>query len=180
MKNKQKLNILRLLLCALVLCVLMVGMYLCYTKGMDVATEKLEGLNPKKEGDMKNTLWLVEKIFFILPVFVLLLCQTLFYRAQKSAQDIKHREQAWEIIVVFLFTYTVLLPAVIIYSKQTAHADVLFEDVEKSLILRTGQWFMWQVVFFLVPVLYHRLRADEDANKADTLREETEKEELQN
>lgn len=175
MANKPKLNILRLLLCAFVLCVLMAGIYICYVKSTPIVTQKLEELNPQKQGDMNNTLWLIEKIFFICPVFVLLLCQTLFYRTQKSAPGIKHREQAWEITAVFLFTYAVLLPAVVMYSKRTPPViDPVTGDQELSLILKTAQWFMWQFIFFLVPILYHRVRADE--NKNDKLPEKTEAE----
>lgn len=179
MADKPKLNILRILLSALVLCALMTGIYICYVKCTPVFSEKLEAIYPQKQDDMKNTLWLIEKIFFICPVFVLILCQALFYRTVRCDSIIKHREQAAEFAIVFLFTYAVLLPAVVAYSKRIP--PVVTGDEEITLIMRTAQWFMWQLVFFLVPVLYHKVRADEKKNEANILSEkiEAEKEEAE-
>ncbi len=162
MKSK-KINIVRLLCCSLVLCMLVCGMLAFYVKGTDKVTEFCAKVNEDNGGSMANTLWLAEKIFYVLPVCVLALIQTLFYKTQKSAdKKVRHSECSLEFFIAFAFTYMVLLPFVLQYSKQNpTTVDPETGEEILSLATRTVQWFMWQFLFFLIPIIYHRSANDE-------------------
>lgn len=117
--DKKKLNILRVMICAVILCAFMWALMYGYAEGIEILAEKLEEINPNKTGDMKNTMWLIEHIMFILPVCILLIFQLVLYLIWKEQDaQVLHRECFISLLVAFLFTYAILLPAVIIFSKQ--------------------------------------------------------------
>ena len=159
--KKTKLNLSRLVLCAVVLCVLVCGLVYLYAELMDVAQEKLEMLNPKVDGDVKNFIWLVEKIAYIIPVPMLLLAQMLIYKIEIGvSKNTRHRECAWELIVAFIFAYAVLLPLIVFYSKSHPVQPGASGAEAMTQAERTIEWFMWQLVIFPVPILYHRVSVD--------------------
>lgn len=160
--DKKKLNILRTIICATLLCALVATLMYGYVKGVEAIGEKLEEINPDKTGDMKNTMWLVEHIMFILPVCILLIFQLIFYGIWKEKNAaVMHRECFISLMAVFIFTFAVMLPVVIIYSK---HSPVpIDEETGKelpTLMIKTGEWFMWQFMIFLAPLLYRKVSAD--------------------
>ena len=181
MSNKPKMNILRTVLCAVALCALMAAMLFLFHGVMDTVTQRLEEIDPKKDGDMKNTLWLIEKILYVLPVCVLLIFQTVFYLTQGNEYaSVRYRERAWELIVAFVFTYAILLPAIVIYSNNNPPLpDAETGEETLSLIARSVQWFVWQILIFLPAILYHRVMAtgvkDED-NQSENEGKEIEQE----
>lgn len=160
MLNKPKMNILRTVLCAVALCALMAVMLFLFHGVMDTVTQRLEEIDPQKDGDMKNTLWLIEKMLYIIPVCVLLICQTVIYKFAKTKKSIAYRERAWELIAAFVFTYAILLPAIFIYSNNNPPVvDAETGEEALSLIARSVQWFVWQILIFLPAILYHRVMA---------------------
>ncbi len=174
--DKRKLNILRVIICAVVLCALMWTLMYGYADGLELIGEKLEEINPDKTGDMKNTMWLIEHIMFILPVCILLIFQLIFYRIWKERDEqVLHKECFISLLVAFLFTYAILLPAVIISSKQ-APVPVDEETGKElpTLIIKTGEWFIWQFMIFLAPLLYRKVSADNAQNLQKTEDEEIE------
>ena len=173
-------NILRTVLCAVALCALMAAMLFLFHGVMDTVTQRLEEIDPQKDGDMKNTLWLIEKMLYIIPVCVLLICQTVIYKFAKTKKSIAYRERAWELIVAFVFTYAILLPAIVIYSNNNPPLpDAETGEETLSLIARSVQWFVWQILIFLPAILYHRVMAtgvkDED-NQSENEGKEIEQE----
>lgn len=171
--DKKKLNILRTVICAIILCGLMCGALWGYVKGLEIITDKLEQINPDKTGDMDNTLWLVEHIMFILPVCVLLIFQLIFYSIWKEKDvTVLHKECFISLLTAFLFTYAIMLPAVIIYSNNAPAAlDEMTGEELPSLWIRSAEWFIWQFMIFLAPLLYRKVAAD----TAKNLEEEEEK-----
>ncbi len=174
--DKKKLNILRTVICAVVLCALVWALMYGYVHGLEAVEEKLEEINPDRMDDMENTMWLIEHIMFILPVCLLLVFQLLLYSIWKESDaSALHRECFISLLVAFLFTYAILLPAVIIASKQ---APVLIDEETgkelPTLIIKTGEWFIWQFMIFLAPLLYRKVAADTVKNLED---EEEEREE---
>ncbi len=174
--DKKKLNILRVIICAAVLCALMWALMYGYADGLELIGEKLDQINPDKTGDMKNAMWLIEHIMFILPVCILLIFQLVIYAIWKEREpSVLHRECFISLLVAFLFTYAILLPAVIIYSKQ---APVLIDEETgkelPTLIIKTGEWFIWQFIIFLAPLLYRKVSADNTQNLQKTEDEEIE------
>ncbi len=174
--DKKKLNILRIAVCAILLCALMVALMYGYEDGMDIITEKLEKIDPDKTGDMDNVLWLAEHVMFILPVCILLIFQLVLYAIWKEGDTaVLHRECFISLLVSFLFTYAILLPAVIIYSKNTP--VLIDEETGKelpTLMIKTGEWFIWQFIIFLAPLLYRRVCAESAQNLQKTEDEEIE------
>lgn len=174
--DKKKLNILRTVVCAVILCGLMAGALLGYDKGLDLMAEKLEEINPDRSDDMENTMWLIEHIMFILPVCILLVFQLVIYAIWKERNVfVLHRECFISLLAAFLFTYAIMLPAVIIYSKN---APVLIdEETQKelpTLWIRSAEWFIWQFMIFLAPLLYRKVSADNTRNLQGTEDEQIE------
>lgn len=164
--DKKKLNILRVMICAVVLCAFMWALMYGYAEGIEIIAEKLEEINPNKTGDMKNTMWLIEHIMFILPVCILLIFQLVLYAIWKERDATKlHRECFISLLAAFLFTYAILLPAVIIFSKQApAQIDEETGKELPTLMVKTGEWFIWQFMIFLAPLLYRKVSADNTHN----------------
>ena len=167
--EKKKLNILRTVICAVILCALMWSLMYGYADGLEIITEKLEEINPDKTGDMDNTLWLIEHIMFIIPVCILLVFQLVLYAIWKERDaSVLHRECFISLLVAFLFTYAILLPAVIIYSKQApVQIDEETGKELPTLIIKTGEWFIWQFIIFLAPLLYRKVAADTAKNSTE-------------
>lgn len=159
--KREKINILRLVLCSAAMCLVLVCMLWLYVRGTDKFTEMLAEISPEKDS-MKNTLWLFEKVMYILPVCVIFSLQLCFYRSQrKRATDLCiHREGAAEGAVMYIFTFAVLLPAVYMYSKNHPEPDAVNaagDAIKETLYFmsRTVQWFMWQAILLLTPLIYH-------------------------
>lgn len=164
--DKKKLNILRTLICATLLCVLVATLMYGYVDVLEAVEQKLEEIRPDRTGDMKNAMWLIEHIMFILPVCILLIFQLIFYAIWKERDaEVLHREGFISLLAVFIFTFALMLPAVIIYSKNTPVP--IDEDTGKelpTLMIKTGEWFIWQFMIFLAPLLYRKVVADTAKN----------------
>ena len=165
-EDKKKLNILRTVICAVLLCALVMALLYAYVGGLEAVEKKLEEINPDRIGDMKNTMWLIEHIMFILPVCILLVFQLIFYTIWKERDAaVLHKECFISLLSAFIFTFAVMLPAVIIYSK---HAPVqMDEETGKelpTLMIKTGEWFIWQFMIFLAPLLYSKVALDTAKN----------------
>ena len=182
MKNRNKVNIWWILLCSVAMCALVTCMLIVYLKGFDFFTLKLEAVDPNKTDDMTNTLWLIEKVLYVLPVCVLLAFQVVFYKLVGGKKSITHRESAWEMTVALVFTYAVLLPLVITYSKNNPPLpDPETGEETLSIIARSMQWFMWQILIFAPAILYHGAMAKECVDECgDEFTSEEEETEIEN
>lgn len=159
--KRKKINILRLLICSAVMCLAVVCMLCLYIKGTDKINDIILKVSPEQDS-MKNTLWLFEKVMYILPVCIILPLQLCFYRTQRGvAEDICiHREGKAEGIIMYIFTFAVLLPAVYVYSKNHPEAGAVSSsgyEIKETLYFmsRTVQWFMWQAILLIAPAVYH-------------------------
>lgn len=161
--NPQKQNIWRVVLCALLLCALVAGMMYFTPKLFDLATKKLENLNPQKEGDMKNMLWLIDKVLNILPVCVLCIVLTAVYTFNGRGDKVGYCEKFVALSATALFTFLVLLPAVALYSKShPTYTDAETGQEVLSLAKRTAEWFMWQFLLFCPFIFYYRVKSTEE------------------
>lgn len=159
--KRKKINVLRLLICSAVMCMATVCMLWLYIKGTDRINEIILQISPEKDS-MKNTLWLFEKVMYILPVCVILPLQVCFYRAQRGRSEgiCIHREGMIEGIVMYIFTFALLLPAVYVYSENHPEAGAVNSsgyEIKETLYFmsRTVQWFMWQAILLISPAVYH-------------------------
>lgn len=167
--DKKKLNILRTVICSVLLCALAIALMHGYVNGLETVGEKLEELNPDRVDDMKNTMWLVEHVMFILPVCILLIFQLVFYAIWKERDAaVLHGECFISLLAAFVFTFCVMLPTVIIYSKNTpVQIDEETGKELPTLIIKSAEWFIWQFMIFLAPLLYRKVAADTAKNLED-------------
>ena len=158
----KKLNMWRVVMCAVLLCALIAGMMYFSPRILDFATEKLENINPKKEEDMKNTVWLIRLLLNALPVCLLCAVMSVVYSFNKRGDYIGYREKFIVFISTALFTFLVLLPAVVCYSVlHKAYTDPETGEEILSLLQRTGEWFMWQFLIFCPFVFYYKVKFSE-------------------
>ncbi|MBE6547877.1 MAG: hypothetical protein E7667_03230 [Ruminococcaceae bacterium] len=162
--NKTKTDVLRLIACCIILCLLMITMFICFAGGMEKIGEKLEDIDKYRQNDMKNTVWFIRHAMMILPVILLVAISALLYSTQKDDLSyIKHKEQLIEMLVVFIFTFAVILPFVVIYTqKHPPMIDSATGEKTLTLFARTAEWFVWQFIIFIVPLMYHRIRMQDD------------------
>ncbi len=165
MANKEKMNILRVFAMSLLLCSLVFALCVVFVGVMDVAEDKLEELNPRKTGDMDNTLWLIRHLMYILCVPFLMLVLKLIYI---KVGQVRYREWFWCLMAAFVFTFAILLPVAVMYSKgHPPVPDLETGEDTLSFIQKSAEWFMWQFVIFIPPMLYSKVRSDECRNVAD-------------
>ena len=162
--KKSNVNIGRVFLCAALLCVLAVLLFVFQTSGVDAIKEKLTELDRGNKG-MENIFWLVDEVAYLLPVIFVALALMLVYRTQKGEKDQLHREQGFAIISMMVFLFALFMPIISAISP---------EEGEISVFHQTLEWFIREGIFLVVLALYHFARAESSDDDEDEEPEEVE------
>ena len=158
----NRVNVLRFVLCTLILCGVALATLVFQIKGVSAIYEALENLDPYKENDMKHAIWVLDFVWYILPAVLFATVQIIIYKfAKRTHPYIKHKEQGYEMLLLTAFVYAVMLPLVIKYSNtHPPKVDVITGTVGKTVIEQTVMWFARQSIFLLIVMMYHFSRAD--------------------
>ncbi len=153
-------SILRVLCGGLLLSVLVAGSLYVHHTAVPFLQDRLLAT------DKKTTAWFVEQLGFSLPFIVICFFHTIVYR--KSPRDgVAEREMMWQVILVTLFTYCIMLP----YLNNLSH-DMYAAAVEANakipetdggipwtLMMKLHDWF----IRFSIPLAllwgFHGMRA---------------------
>jgi cytochrome bd-type quinol oxidase subunit 2 len=157
--KKATLDIFKLSVCAIALCIimgLMLGMY------NSVVPEKLAEY--EKEGDMDNVAWVVRYGSVVPPVIIVAIIMMCFYHNKSQYVLVNtQREKAYICLIVAAFTFFVMLPYVIAMSggfviEQTVQNELGEDQTVKTLIGNTASWFAAQIIPFAIIISYHFIR----------------------
>lgn len=124
--------------------------------------------------EKKTTAWIELQLSYMLPFITVALFQYFVYHADDRQDGILRREMAWEILLVALLTYAVLMPYVIHMSRTLHEAAIEAGEeikqtaagVDSTLWMEVHDWFIRFSVPLMLLVTYHFVRADREAREA--------------
>lgn len=131
--------------------------------------------------EMKTTAWFVREIGLALPLIVLCLFHYVVYHKHDCRDGVAQREMAWEIVVVAVLIYGVLLPYLhhvsdaLYEAALAAGSDIPQTDgkVDRTLLMNFHEWFVRQPVPLGLLLVFHSMRATRERNHPETeVREE--------
>ena len=108
-----------------------------------------------EKGKLENVSWLVKYAGYCLPVVPVVIVLAIFYSIFKDDKITVHKEQTIVSIALIAFTYAILLP-IIASNKEP------IGETEKTMLDIMVNWFAFQIVPFLIMLLYHSSMTEED------------------
>lgn len=153
--KKLKINSFRTAVASTIACAVMAIMLRLQTHKVQEILAKLA-----EKGKLENVSWLVTYAAYCLPVVPVIIALAVFYSIYKDNKIVVHKEQTIVSIVLIAFTYAILLP-IISYNKEPVG------DSEKTMLELSVNWFAFQIVPFLIMLLYHSSMAEEDNASAE-------------
>lgn len=169
-------HILRTLLIGLLLCGVVAGtLYLHVNTLPDLAadltdTEQHPAFPPSAEGIVN---WITDELGLLLPFLAVLILCFVIYRPFDRHDGKAQREMVYEILLVAIFTFVVLLPYVARISEAEVQAalaageefPVRENGVKDTLLLNLTEWFLRTGIGLGILGLYHSMRAQREAKE---------------
>ncbi len=159
----------RVLLCGVFLSVLVAACLYIWHAALPFLTERMAA------EDKKHSPWIAEQLAFALPLFVIPLFQYLVYHKHDRRDGVAAREMFWEVVVVAVLVYGVMLPYLNHLSHEMyaaaveAGARIPKTDggVAWTLMMKLHDWFIRQAVTLSVLLVFHAQRARREALYGD-------------
>ncbi len=171
-KPIYRFSLIRVLVMSVLLSLLVAGcLYLHHTVFTDARTHFLDA-------ESKSIAWMVRELGYMLPFIVIALFQYAVYHRYDREDGILQREMMWEMALVALLTYAVLLPYVCHLSDELyAAAKLLTEQtgeklpqtegkVDRTLAMDLHQWFVRLSIPLALLGVYHGSRASREHREA--------------
>ena len=151
-EQNKKIDWLRMILCAAVLCIIAVACIVFYQgRGADIISDL------SSDDKRQNLLWLAENTFAIIPVLLMVAATELFYINKKNYVLVYTQvEKLVAFGAVAFFIYGMMLPCIRMASTQTV--DPSTGEVIKTLWDKTYTWFFSQILPLLIVICYHIVR----------------------
>ncbi len=167
-KPIYRFSIIRVVTVSVLLSLLVAGcLYLHHTVFTDARAHFLDA-------ESKSIAWIVRELGYMLPFITVALFQYVLYSKYDREDGVLQREMMWEILLVAVLTYAVLLPYVChvsdeLYAAAKALAEQTGEKlpqtegkVDRTLAMDLHEWF----VRFSIPLallgVYHGSRASRE------------------
>ena len=159
--RRYRFSILRVLLCGFFMSVLVAAcLYLKYT-AVDFFHARL------LEQESKTSAWILKQVGFALPWIFMCIFHAITYRKHDRRDGIVAREMFWEVMLVTVFTYDIMLPYLrnvsdIIYAAALeAGADIPQTDgkVDLTFIMLLHEWFVRMAVPLAALLILYSTRA---------------------
>ena len=159
--RRYRFSILRILICGVLLSVLVAACLYCKYTAIDFFHARL------LEQESKTSAWIIKQVSFALPWIVMCIFQGLVYCKHDRHDGIVQREMFWEVLLVTVFTYLVLLPYLSHVSEEMyaaaleMGADIPQTDgkVDKTFLMIFHEWFIRMAVPLGVLLVFHSTRA---------------------
>ena len=153
--------VLRTILCGLLMTVLVAGCLYLYYTSFDFYRARL------LDNESKTLAWLTEQLSFSLPFILICLFQVMVYHGRDPRDGSVRREMFWEIVLVAVLTYAVLLPYLssisdALYTNALAAGEKIPKTdgkVEITLLMELHDWFIRLTIPLLLLMVYHSARA---------------------
>ena len=151
-ETNKKINWLRMLLCAAVLCIVSAACLIFYEgRGAEIIAEL--AADDKKQ----NLLWLAENAFAIIPVLLMVAVTELFYMNKKNYVLVYTQVEK---LVAFgtaaFFIYGIMLTCIRMASVEAV--DPSTGTAIQTLWDKTYTWFFSQILPLLIVICYHIVR----------------------
>ena len=159
--RRYRFSILRVLLCGFFMSVLVAAcLYLKYT-AVDFFHARL------LEQESKTSAWILKQVGFALPWIFMCIFQSITYRKHDRRDGIVAREMFWEVMLVTVFTYFILLPYLKGISEEMyaaaleAGAKIPQTDgkVDQTFIMLFHEWFVRMAVPLTALLILYSARA---------------------
>ena len=158
-------RVIKLILFSIALCAVMTAAFALYVYSVPDKIAELAA-----EGDMKNTLWLVRYVSYILPIIITTTVLTICYKFSYVKVD-SQKDKAKIIFVLICFTYAVLLPLVCLYQSSGASGwneiVSLGEDGTTTVFALIIGWLLAQIIPLAITLLYHLTRASSEKKELE-------------
>ena len=172
--RRYRFSILRVLICGALLSVLVAACLYCKYTAIDFFHARL------LEQESKTSAWILKQVSFALPWIVICLFHGLVYCKHDRRDGIVQREMFWEVLLVTVFTYLVLLPYLKNISEEMyaaaleMGADIPQTDgkVDQTFLMIFHEWFIRMAVPLSALLLFHSVRARREMDYPETEAEE--------
>ena len=169
-RQQGRVSIPRILLCGVLLTILMAGCLYLYHTAFPFYRARL------LDNESKTMAWLVGQLSFILPLIVICLFQVMVYHKQDTRDGTFRREMFWEVVVVAVLTYAVLLPYLAsiseaLYVNALAAGETIPRNegkVEITLLMELHEWFIRLSIPLGILMVYHGCRARREIQHPET------------
>jgi hypothetical protein len=168
--RRYRFNILRVLIFGVFLSVLVAACLYCKYTAIDFFHARL------LEQESKTSAWILKQVSFALPWIVICLFHGLVYCKHDRHDGIVQREMFWEVLLVTVFTYLVLLPYLQNVSEEMyaaaleMGADIPQTEgkVDQTFIMIFHEWFIRMAVPLCALLLFHSVRARRERDYPET------------
>ena len=159
--RRYRFNILRVLICGIFMSVLVAAcLYLKYT-AVDFFHARL------LEQESKTSAWILKQVGFALPWIFMCIFHAITYRKHDRHDGVVAREMFWEVMLVTVFTYFILLPYLKGISEEMyaaaleAGAKIPQTDgkVDQTFIMLFHEWFVRMAVPLTALLILYSARA---------------------
>ncbi len=163
--TQQKPDFSKIVLTAVLICVVTAVMLYFYVKTVPELIQKLEDL----DATMEHMIWFVDNLTLFFPMLVPILVLAAVYSNKQAYRPIySQKEQFWICLVTMIFTYLVMMPYVLLMSRETVDLDG--KEIE-TLWDITYRWFFMQVIPLVLMTSYHAVRAESEAREPEAPKE---------
>lgn len=165
-------SLIRVLTVSVLLSALVAGcLYLHHTVFTDARAHFLDA-------ESKSIAWIVRELGYMLPFITVALFQYVLYSKYDREDGVLQREMMWEILLVAVLTYAVLLPYVChvsdeLYAAAKALAEQTGEKlpqtegkVDRTLAMDLHEWFVRLSIPLALLSVYHGSRASREHREA--------------
>ena len=159
--RRYRFSILRVLLCGFFMSVLVAACLYCKYTAIDFFHARL------LEQESKTSAWILKQVGFALPWIFMCIFQSITYRKHDRRDGIVAREMFWEVMLVTVFTYFILLPYLKGISEEMyaaaleAGAKIPQTDgkVDQTFIMLFHEWFVRMAVPLAALLIFYSARA---------------------
>lgn len=155
--NKYKVDLFRLILCAVLVSVMMIIMFNIYK---DNVAEKIQELTEKK--DHENTIWFIKHVAASIPTWASAIVMCLVYSNKDRYVPVKTQKEKLYVAII-LACVTVMM---LVYVKVTDGVVNNADEVE-SLFEKTFTWFIAQILPLSVLISYHAVRMGSEKHELE-------------
>ena len=159
--RRYRFSVLRILFFSLLMSVLVTAAFYLKYSAVDFFHARL------LEQESKTSAWILKQVGFALPWIFMCVFHAATYRRHDRHDSIAVREMFWEVLLVTVFTYFILLPHLQNYSDELyaaaveAGAKIPQTDgkVDQTFIMLFHEWFVRMAVPFAALLIFYSARA---------------------
>ena len=153
----RKYDYYRMSICALIVCLVMIGMF---ALNNEVFSSYIAELEEKK--DSPNMLWLVEHFAAAIPTLAAVIAMCIVYRdKQKYVPIYTQREKLYISLILTAMTAMMLVYVIVTDGKVDSNDGVL------TLFEKTYTWFAAQIIPLSVLIAYHSIRSGSEKRELE-------------